>query len=866
MLKKYFCNLFPDRINFFHDTSIPIVYACNDKHAILALVSMTSIMENTKLNVEFIILYSNLSQHSIDMLKSILKYPNAKLLLKKVDEKPFKDFKNVYWVTIETWFRVLVSDLFPNYDKIIYLDCDTLCNSDISVLYNIDISDKLVAAVKDLWGIKQACKRTGLCDNSYFNAGVLLINSKKWRKENVFKKIMDYANKNKECAYADQDVLNCVISEDKKLLPMKFNFMEGWWNNYKNEYEGDEVQDYEYAKINPSIIHFTAYKPNEPNSHHSMKELWWKYAKKTIWYSVEEEKKCLKEIYEIPSLNYDGTIPICYIVNEKDAQYALVSLISILENTKNYIDVIIIDLGLKDRTKKIFGSLNYQNYNIKYIKIDKEEISAGFPALNYFVFKISDFISDYNKIIYLGNTTLLNGDIQEFYNYDISNFLVGAVQDVWHRASSNKIKLTDDNYFSCGVMLLNVENLQKANLLEKAFEYHKSNAKLSEQDILNKIINNDKILLSPKYNYMEAWWHNCFNEYKYNALREYEKAKKNPLIINFTGYLPDYVQSKHSYRDLWRSKKQYLNVYIEKFEELKLDNIFTQRVFNNYTERVLNIYVARFDGLGNRIKHIITNMRIHKGKYDTIDVHWSFGDYIYNKFFDLFRFDAFERINEISYSVFLDKSCREGHTWMLGLSRQEIDCVKDSIPSGFIDFEYNNIPRSIIDIYLPYFNALRPSEQVQEIIDSVKLPEKYVSVHIRCSKDWKNAKRWKDDDIYKYIEEMKKYSNDTYFYLVCHTKEIEDVIKKHFNDRIITLPNKDYDLKDNKQHVADLYLLAGSSELLAAYGSTFSEVAWWLGGCTQKVITVGDESSWDLSFKPNDVSYIYSVLSSLRKS
>ena len=559
------------------ELTIPVAYSCNDKHSMLALVSMTSIMENTENNIEFYILHSNLSQKSFDMLNSVSKYKNARVIFKQVDETLFKNFKNVSWVTTETWFRVLLPNLLSKYDKVIYLDCDTLVCGDISNFYNIDISNVLVGVVKDIWGIIQACKRTNLPDKSYFNAGVLLINSKKWREQNLYEKIMDYANRNRECTFADQDVLNAVISTDKKMLSAKYNYLEGWWGNYKNEYEGDELKDYEVARENPLIIHFTGYKPDTYLSHHSMKELWWKYARKTVYYNIEQEKKALKEIYYRPQLNYTGAIPICYILDENNAIYTITSILSILENTKNVIDFTIIDLGLSEETKNMFTSLQYDNFNIKFVKIISDKIPNNFPILDYLVFKIYDFIPNFDKVIYLKNTTLVNGDIQEFYNYDISKVLLAAVQDIWNKASSDKIQLGNNNYFSCGVMLLNVENIKKANLIDRAIEYKQNNPNLSEQDILNKIINEDKILLSPRYNYMETWWTDYHHEYKYNFSREYEKAKTNPLIIHFTGYLPDNVQSRHSFSKLWWQYLKKTDFYIQKMEEFRL-NFYSEKV------------------------------------------------------------------------------------------------------------------------------------------------------------------------------------------------------------------------------------------------------------------------------------------------
>jgi len=281
----------------------------------------------------------------------------------------------------------------------------------------------------------------------------------------------------------------------------------------------------------------------------------------------------------------------------------------------------------------------------------------------------------------------------------------------------------------------------------------------------------------------------------------------------------------------------------------EVSHIFTERKYFDKTERVLNIYTHPIGGLGNRIKNIFSRIRLYSGQYDTVDIHWAFGGSIYNKFFELFTLDIFPRINEINYSVFIDNECREEDLWCLLLTPEEQAQIRDITPGGSIDFECQPdcslIPQFIKDLYIPYFRALKPTESVQRIIDRVTLPENCVAVHIRHSEDWRVWQRWAEGDIGLFIDEMKKQDENTYFYLVCHIKEVEDLMVQIFGDRIITLPGKDYNLKDNKQHVADMYLLSKPKKMIITYGSTFNECAWWLGECKQEVTVIGSGSRWN---------------------
>ena len=259
--------------------TISVAYAPDDKYSPLALISMISLLENTKHKVEIIILYSNLDNNNYNLFNELSKkYDNCNIRFIKMNELDFSGFPISFWVTVQTWFRTKIADLCPDLEKVIYLDCDTLILQDISQLWNIDISNVLLGGIPDVWGAKSHIKRPNMKSNSYFNAGVLYINCEKWRKENLFSKIKQYAIENFEILEcSDQDVLNKIIDTDKINLHQKFDYMETWWHNYYNEYEGDDIIKYQEAKNSPIIIHFTGTKPMHYNNFHSYKIQWWKY-------------------------------------------------------------------------------------------------------------------------------------------------------------------------------------------------------------------------------------------------------------------------------------------------------------------------------------------------------------------------------------------------------------------------------------------------------------------------------------------------------------------------------------------------------------------------------------------------------------
>ena len=121
-------------------------------------------------------------------------------------------------------------------------------------------------------------------NKGYFNSGVLLINLKKWRDEDItieFAKIMhDHPDWIK---LHDQDVMNRIFYDCKLILPITYNFQEGFlWNDIFYDYWKYEKQVLD-ARKDPVILHFTDSKPWIKGCEHPYREEFFKYQRKTEW-------------------------------------------------------------------------------------------------------------------------------------------------------------------------------------------------------------------------------------------------------------------------------------------------------------------------------------------------------------------------------------------------------------------------------------------------------------------------------------------------------------------------------------------------------------------------------------------------------
>ena len=162
-------------------------------------------------------------------------------------------------------------------ERILYLDTDTLIANSILPLFSLDMKGKAVGAVTQNYPYaKESIKRLNYDVNKgYFNAGVLLIDLKQRRENNVMKQSIDYCVKNIEhLSLFDQDALNVIFQDNKCELPLCYNIIPANLNSdyYYTPEHLDEIKE---AVYRPVIIHYASSAPWYMDEYqHPMCYLW----------------------------------------------------------------------------------------------------------------------------------------------------------------------------------------------------------------------------------------------------------------------------------------------------------------------------------------------------------------------------------------------------------------------------------------------------------------------------------------------------------------------------------------------------------------------------------------------------------------
>ena len=244
-----------------------IIYASDDNFSEMLGISMLSLFDNNKKadEITVYVLDSGISDANKEKLRSVAEKYSREIVFLSVAGLIDSGMKQKRG-SLATFSRLYAAQLLPvNVDKALYLDSDILVLEDLSEMYDTEIDGFFGAAVKDCVS-EMHKKSVGLLPaDNYFNAGVYLMNIRKWRDDSVTEKASAFSEKYNNCVpYADQGILNGVMATETKCFELRYNCYTILYDfDYKRlmlfrkpsgYYSESEITE---AKNNPAIIHFT---------------------------------------------------------------------------------------------------------------------------------------------------------------------------------------------------------------------------------------------------------------------------------------------------------------------------------------------------------------------------------------------------------------------------------------------------------------------------------------------------------------------------------------------------------------------------------------------------------------------------------
>jgi lipopolysaccharide biosynthesis glycosyltransferase len=241
-------------------SAIPVAFACDANLADILPVVLESAWRNTSRRIHFHILTRGLLNKYHQKLKNEFA-EFADLSFYPFDVVDYgQSMKMLNHTTVSTMDRLLLPEILPQINKIIYLDVDTVVLADLAELYQINIDSYSLAGkpsnyeswkylyklaskaantleAEKSWKLRRALSAEYRLQNRAFNAGVLLMNLAKMRRERFTELHLPYIEK---WAMNDQDALNLYANKSSWMV------LDSKWNSVPSQ---DDTK-------NANILHF----------------------------------------------------------------------------------------------------------------------------------------------------------------------------------------------------------------------------------------------------------------------------------------------------------------------------------------------------------------------------------------------------------------------------------------------------------------------------------------------------------------------------------------------------------------------------------------------------------------------------------
>lgn len=270
------------------------------RQAVVAVSSLLDCAQNKiAYNIYCLIKADVTLKEQKEVIKAVKKRSKESQVFFIDTEKYFNDAYECRGISKSAYSRLLLHKLISE-EKIIYSDVDVLFCNDLSEIYNVDISNYCIGAVRDII-LNLSSRRKELeqqydywredlkkIEKNYFNSGFLLMNLKQIRRLHFWDNELETLIK-RTFNYQDQDILNILfINQQNKVLKISPKYVVlpgGFPQNYQRALADGIItkQDYDDVTSAPAIIHYAGRKPWDfPTM--NMADQWWNYVKKSTPY------------------------------------------------------------------------------------------------------------------------------------------------------------------------------------------------------------------------------------------------------------------------------------------------------------------------------------------------------------------------------------------------------------------------------------------------------------------------------------------------------------------------------------------------------------------------------------------------------
>lgn len=267
-----------------------LLFVLNNAYVPHVATTLASIFENNKDMLFTIhVMVTDMSEDNRCKLQQFVEAYNYQLDIKLINPDDLEIDLSVCgkWGIFPS-LKLYAADLYPDVDKMLYVDADMVCLGSLRGIEQIDMTNYYIAMATDEQGAEFHKQRLELPQDAFYGcAGLVWFNLTKWRTDNVRQKCFAFFNnpENRDLIkWGEQDVLNKVCQGYIYELPIVYNMFTYYWLHHARNIPVRYKSQIDAYKKKPIMVHFIdSCKPWFKDCLTPQKQYYWKYHSITPW-------------------------------------------------------------------------------------------------------------------------------------------------------------------------------------------------------------------------------------------------------------------------------------------------------------------------------------------------------------------------------------------------------------------------------------------------------------------------------------------------------------------------------------------------------------------------------------------------------
>lgn len=292
------------------------------------------------------------------------------------------------------------------------------------------------------------------------------------------------------------------------------------------------------------------------------------------------------------------TLHFAFGVNDGYFPYVIVTIKSILENNKDaqcHFHILTDGISVKNKNRLAKETHQYSNSKVEYHIVNTillNGIKSTWSVFAWLRIFLPEILSNIDKVLYLDADIIVNDNLSDLFDMDMTGKSIAAVLDIQNYDINTFIRCgypKEKEYICSGVLLMNLDYWRKYNITEKIIDWSRENnerIKFPDQDAINYICRDTKVLLPLKYGIIDAFFtSDSFVDFGLSS--QIKESFHNPAIIHYAGQSPWIIErAKHTLQTYWNNYNHQLIKPIQRKYESKgviLLKVILWRLLNSGT-------------------------------------------------------------------------------------------------------------------------------------------------------------------------------------------------------------------------------------------------------------------------------------------